>query len=94
MPPSKKAQQWEDVRMKVSMFTHTQSHKYSNNNCTTSLNTIHGTPALLVHITIKQQRSTSGTVQGSGTVEWRLQYHSSTGVTTVASKVLQSLTAP
>jgi hypothetical protein len=78
MPPYKKSQQREDVRMKVSMYTHTQSHKYSNNNYTTSLYTTHGIPALLVHITIKQQCSTSCTVQGSVTVEWEatvsLQY--------------------
>ncbi len=78
MPPYKKAQQREDVRMKVSMYTHTQSHKYSNNNCTTILYTIHGTPALLVYSTIKQQCSTSWFVQGSVTVEWEatvlLQY--------------------
>ena len=90
----RKVQQREDMRVGVSMYTHTQSHKYSHNNCT-SLYTIQCTPEQLVYMAIKQQCSTSCTVQCSVTVEWRLRYHSSTaGVNTVASKVLQFLTVP
>ena len=78
-----KAQQREDVRVKVSMYTHTQLHKYSNNNCTSLHTAIHGTQELLFYIAIKQQCCTSCTIHGSVTVEWRLRCHSSTGVSTV-----------